>query len=106
MKPHPGIEGPGDLFALLASKGSLRYPGEEVTQIEHALQTAELARRAGARAELVLASLLHDVGHLVVDTALDADDLHEVRGATLLAGLFGPSVAEPVRLHVAAKRYL
>ncbi|MGE0850594.1 MAG: hypothetical protein AB7O44_13365 [Hyphomicrobiaceae bacterium] len=34
------------------------------------------------------------------------DDRHEETSARILEGLYGPLVAEPVRLHVAAKRYL
>jgi gamma-butyrobetaine dioxygenase len=34
------------------------------------------------------------------------DNDHAGRGADWLAGWFGPDVTEPVRLHVAAKRYL
>jgi gamma-butyrobetaine dioxygenase len=89
-----------------------RYPGELVTQWEHALQTAALAQQARASDALVTAALLHDIGHLDdewVDAAWGApgqDGQHEMRGAHLLAGLFGPEVTEPIRLHVQAKRYL
>jgi predicted HD phosphohydrolase len=66
------------------------------------------ARRAPA--SFVAAALLHDVGHLLHDAgeqpaARGIDDRHEEIGAEHLAA-FGPAVAEPVRLHVAAKRYL
>jgi predicted HD phosphohydrolase len=55
--------------------------------------------------------LLHDIGHLLHDLSDDApdqgvDDRHEELGAKWLSRWFGPGVAEPVRLHVAAKRYL
>ena len=100
-----------DLLALYARRGDEAY-GESVTSLEHALQCAFLAQRAGAADELVAAALLHDVGHLVADLqgderfdlAVDDDD-HEAVGARALAPLFGPRVAQPVALHVTAKRW-
>jgi predicted HD phosphohydrolase len=53
-------------------------------------------------APLVAAALLHDVGHLRGET----DARHGTGGAHWLSQWFGPAVTEPVRLHVAAKRYL
>lgn len=84
--------------------------GEGVTQLEHALQSAHLASRAGAPEEEVLAALLHDLGHLI-DEAPRMGDLgaerHEDLGAALLADLgFAPEVSRIVAAHVAAKRYL
>lgn len=100
-----------DIYELFAARGNEAY-GEQVTSIEHALQCAHLARQAGASDELVAAALLHDLGHLVADAqgstrfdlAVDDDD-HEAVGGRLLARLFGPSVAQPVALHVTAKRW-
>ena len=100
-----------DLFDLYESKGHEPY-GESITQIEHALQCAALARDEDASDALVVAALFHDVGHLMVgaqngpDFALDEiDDDHERVGARVLAPLFGPAVAQPVSLHVTAKRW-
>lgn len=98
------------LQALFADRGTMRY-GEAVNQIEHALQGAALAQADGAAADLVLATLLHDVGHMLHRDAGAAyvdgiDDRHEEIGARWLARFFLPGVSEPVRLHVAAKRYL
>lgn len=95
-----------DLFARL---GGLRY-GEGVTQLEHALQTAHHAKLDGAPPELIAAALLHDVGHMMQKVGENAADLgidarHEHISAGYLARAFGPAVTEPVRLHVAAKRY-
>ncbi len=85
---------------------------ESVSQLDHALQTAALARTASASPELVAAALLHDVGHLLeladglgFDTADPIDHAHETRGAAFLADLFPPSVTRPIALHVEAKRY-
>lgn len=99
------------LLTLLAAEGHNVYFGEEVTELEHALQTAFLAESSGAGEEQVVAALLHDIGHLLHRLPEDIadrgfDGRHEEAGAVLLAVHFGPAVAEPVRLHVAAKRYL
>jgi len=96
---------------LFEKRGDSEYGGEAVTQQEHALQTALLAEQAGAEPELIVAALLHDVGHLLHDLPDDApeegiDDRHEVLGQRWLAKHFDPDVTEPVRMHVEAKRYL
>ena len=98
----------GELFA---SEGLADYLGEPVTQAAHMLQAAALARRAGAAPALVAAALLHDVGHFTgtvtgQDLMAGRDNRHSDQGADWLTQWFGPEVTEPVRLHVAAKRYL
>jgi [1-hydroxy-2-(trimethylamino)ethyl]phosphonate dioxygenase len=95
-----------EIEALFARHGGESY-GEGVTMLQHALQTAALAQAAGAYDGLVVAALLHDVGHFLQPT----DDSygyhkHDRSGGEWLARRFGPAVSEPVRLHVAAKRYL
>lgn len=101
-----------DLFALYDSPAARRMYDEQVTELEHALQAAALARADGAPEHLVAAALLHDVGHLVsndnvtLDDELIEDFHHERVGARYLARWFGPEVTGPVALHVAAKRYL
>lgn len=93
--------------SLLAS----RTYDEAVTELDHALQCADLAIRSGADDALVVAALLHDVGHLLQgDERPDGsptDDLHhEAAGGRYLRRWFGPAVTAPVILHVSAKRYL
>ncbi|MDX2282967.1 MAG: HD domain-containing protein [Bacteroidia bacterium] len=105
---HPVV---ADVLTLFRERGGSLYGGEAVTQLEHALQSAWLARQAGAKPSLIAAALLHDVGHLLHDLPDDApdqgiDDAHEELAARYLSRHFVPAVAEPVRLHVAAKRYL
>jgi phosphonate degradation associated HDIG domain protein len=94
-----GIEAIAGLFA---GPGARDYLGEAVTIGEHMRQAGALAEAAGAPAPLVAAALLHDVGHLRHET----DARHGAGGAQWLSQWFGPAVTEPVRLHVAAKRYL
>jgi phosphonate degradation associated HDIG domain protein len=99
------------LNALFTGQGAGLYGGEYITQLEHALQTALMAEEAGEPAPMILAALLHDVGHFFesdFDEALSSrtDARHERIGAKYLSRWFGPEVAEPVRLHVEAKRYL
>jgi gamma-butyrobetaine dioxygenase len=87
---------------LFAGPGARDYLGEAVTIGEHMRQAGALAETAGAPGPLVAAALLHDVGHLRSET----DARHGTGGARWLAQWFGAAVTEPVRLHVAAKRYL
>jgi phosphonate degradation associated HDIG domain protein len=99
------------LAGLFADQGSAEYFGEEVTQAEHMLQAGALAERDDAPAPLVAAALLHDLGHFHGETTghdlmAGTDNRHSHTGADWLAQWFGPAVTEPVRLHVAAKRYL
>lgn len=96
---------------LFTKRGDSQYGGEAVSQLEHGLQAAAMAEQEQASAQLIAAALLHDVGHLLhvlPDDAPDrgVDDLHEQLGADWLASRFPPAVLEPVRMHVAAKRYL
>lgn len=98
-----------DLVQLYAARGCLHY-GEGVTQVEHALQCASLAENHGCSPDLIVAALLHDIGHLFEkedDVACGrSDDHHEAVGARVLQALFPQTVWRPVALHVAAKRYL
>ncbi|MBY0374774.1 MAG: HD domain-containing protein, partial [Bryobacteraceae bacterium] len=54
-----------DAFDLLIQGTGHAYFGEQVTQLEHALQSAYLAVQAGADDETILAALLHDIGHVL-----------------------------------------
>ncbi len=100
-----------EVFALFGARGSGAYFGEAVSMTEHALQTAHFAHAEGASPWLELAALLHDVGHLVEAVPDDiadwvTDAQHEEIGSRWLMPRFGAQIAEPVRLHVPAKRYL
>jgi phosphonate degradation associated HDIG domain protein len=99
-----------DIRNAFARRGHEGY-GEGVSQLQHALQCAVFAERDGASEALIVATLLHDIGHMLHDLPEDVADAgidtqHESLGSAWLSQHFGPEVSEPVRLHVAAKRYL
>ncbi|HVZ84660.1 MAG TPA: HD domain-containing protein [Terracidiphilus sp.] len=99
------------VFAVLAAGGGEAYFGEPVTVLEHSLQSAWFVRQRGGDDALTAAALLHDVGHLLHGEGEDAaargiDTQHEELGAEALAGHLPDAVLDPIRLHVAAKRYL
>lgn len=100
-----------EILELFQTRGQEAYFGEGVSQSEHALQAAWLAETSRARPALVVAALLHDIGHLIHGLPEDiadqgVDGYHEAAGARWLGTHFGPEVTEPIRLHVDAKRYL
>lgn len=96
---------PSQLVDRLTHHAAGMYGGEAVTQLEHALQCATLAREDGADDTLVCAALLHDFGHLL-DNVDDRHQPHERLAAFALRDLYDAAVTEPIRLHVDAKRYL
>ena len=51
-----------DIINLYKKYGSNEYAGEKVTQQEHMVQAAQLARQGGFDNELILAAFLHDIG--------------------------------------------
>ncbi|MDC0064901.1 HD domain-containing protein [Verrucomicrobia bacterium] len=97
---------------ILNERGANQYGTEAVTQLEHALQSGELAEASSAPQTLVIASMLHDIGHIFHGSELpgnyedNLDDKHEFVVNAWLKEHFGPEVADPIRLHVAVKRYL
>ena len=99
------------ILELYQTRGPAAYFGERVSMCEHGLQAAHFAQAEAAAEYLVVAALLHDIGHLLekVPDAIEdwrTDARHEEIGARWLARRFPPAVCEPVRLHVPAKRYL
>jgi len=100
-----------DLLDLLSEQGHDAFFGEQVSVLDHSLQCAYFAERSRASPLAITAALLHDIGHLLPDLPKDSaqpgrEGWHEEIGAECLSHWFGEAVAEPVRLHVAAKRYL
>lgn len=100
-----------DIAHLFRTHGHIAYDGEGVSQLDHALQSGQLAEQDGASPALVTAAFLHDLGHLLnlqgeTPTARGVDDQHQFFVVPFLRGLFPPDVIEPIRLHVEAKRAL
>ena len=99
------------LFTYMEKRGQSFYD-EAVTQLEHALQCAALAKQNDASPTLITSALLHDIGHIILDehnadvAFLDTDLNHEEIGAQYLEPFFPESITTPIRLHVPAKRYL
>ena len=100
-----------EIEAIYSRWGTSKYD-EQVSQIEHAVQCAEFARLAEADDELIVATLLHDIGHLLElerregNAVLTENDEHESSGAAYLARHFSSAVTAPIALHVEAKRFL
>lgn len=99
------------LHSLFDGEGANIYFGEEVTIAEHMLQVAHFAEKSGADELQIVAALLHDVGHLNNEFGDDyiekgVDNRHENAGSSLLSPFFPTTITEPIRLHVAAKKYL
>ena len=99
------------LFDYMEERGQSFYD-EVVTQLEHALQCAALAKQNSASHTLITGALLHDIGHFILDehnadkTFLATDLNHEEIGARYMEPFFSEAVTTPIRLHVPAKRYL
>jgi predicted HD phosphohydrolase len=99
------------ILDLFARRGAEEYMGEAVSMSQHMEQSAACAVADGAGDEQVIAALLHDIGHFVGDFPIDAlendiDNLHQEAGARFLQPYYPAAVTEPIRLHVAAKKYL
>ena len=99
------------LFDFIKEEGKTAYD-ESVSQLQHALQTASLARTEDGRRHIVIASLLHDIGHLLIDENDSKNDFlkkdlnHENIASNFLKDFFSEEITESIRLHVVAKRYL
>lgn len=99
-----------DVLNTYREHGHLHY-GEDVTELEHALQCAAMAKANGEFPVVVVAALLHDYGHLCHQLGESAaergiDARHEEIGYTMLKDLFIEEIVDAGRLHVPAKRYL
>lgn len=102
-----------EIISMYKNHGGEEYSGEKVSQLEHMLQSAQLAARQGNDEEVILAAFLHDIGHICVSAqgsvgmhGFGVMD-HEEIGAGFLKGKgFSKKVVRLVESHVEAKRYL
>ena len=83
-KPPHGTLAPDTVVAFLgdifARRGGEEYLGEAVTMAEHMLQGAHLAEQGGEEDVIVVAALLHDIGHFTSEFgAFAMDDTHDKR---------------------------
>jgi phosphonate degradation associated HDIG domain protein len=100
----------GEIFGLFSRFGAERY-GEDLSVQEHMLQCAALAQSRGSPQNVVVAALLHDIGHMLHAAAggpfdNSRDFAHEALGSAWLSRAFDETVTAPIALHVQAKRYL
>lgn len=114
-KPNPDTLTPATITAFLADiferRGGEEYLGEPVTMAEHMLQGAYLAEQQGEPEIIIVAALLHDIGHFTSEFGtFSMDDTHdkhhEEAGAAVLERFFPSLIIDCVRYHVAAKRYI
>ena len=99
------------ILTLLNTKAEGQYGLSKVTQKQHALQCAMLSEQAGETPQMIVAALVHDIGHMLHEIGENfadrgIDDRHEEIGMAYLEDRFGPDVVMPIALHVQAKRYL
>ncbi|KAL3461238.1 hypothetical protein BJX64DRAFT_261532 [Aspergillus heterothallicus] len=121
MASLPPPERASYLINLLEKHGQGDYIGESINQLEHSLQAAHQAQKSGARPDLILAALFHDIGQIIPLAATKEARMtlknsspenvgrvgHENIGAEFLRSLgFGVNVCRLVGSHVDAKRYL
>jgi predicted HD phosphohydrolase len=114
MSKYTPVQAVDFIFALFDKHAHEDYIGEPISQLEHALQTAALAKIAGGNDDLIVASLLHDIGHFNHGNADFAEQMagfgtvrHEQIGARLTRELgFSVDVGELILGHVEAKRFL
>ncbi|WP_288192345.1 HD domain-containing protein [uncultured Phyllobacterium sp.] len=114
-KPDPEKLSPETIVEFLADiferRGGEEYLGEPVTMAEHMLQGAYIAEQQGEPEIIIVAALLHDIGHFTSEFGtFSMDDVHdkhhEEAGAQVLERFFPSLVIDCVRYHVAAKRYI
>jgi phosphonate degradation associated HDIG domain protein len=98
-----------EIVRIFEERGGQEYYGEVVTQLQHALQAAHAAVQAGADEEMILAALLHDIGHMLDGVSLPGIGVvdHDRAAAEWLRSRgFSERLVQLAGGHVAAKRYL
>ena len=106
---HQRVE---NIFSLYEKYGAEEYYGEDVSQLEHMCQSAELARLGGYDDEVILAAFFHDIGYLIHSENKETMGSygrknHEKEAGAFLRKMgFSDKVASLAEQHVNAKRYL
>lgn len=101
-----------ELFTILESGRDRDYIGEEISQLDHALQCAFAAKNNGADNDTIIAALFHDIGHLTAEPGASQMDGYGVGGHEHVGAIFlekrgfSKKVCELIKGHVEAKRYL
>lgn len=108
---------------LFDQYGQMDYIGEDITQLEHAIQVAQSAEKSYQSPSLIIAGFLHDIGHLI-GLDLQKKDLNKPQnmikdginlGISNHQGIaldwlskrgFSEEVTIPVYNHCLSKRYL
>ena len=97
--------------SIFEKRGDEEYLGEPVTMGQHMLQGATMAEKSREPDEIIIGTLLHDIGHFTSEFGTfsmeDTEDrYHEDAGAAVLEEFFPKVITDCCRHHVAAKRYL
>ena len=97
--------------SIFEKRGDEEYLGEPVTMGQHMLQGATMAEKSREPNEIIIGTLLHDIGHFTSEFGTfsmeDTEDrYHEDAGAAVLEQFFPKVITDCCRHHVAAKRYL
>ena len=97
--------------SIFEKRGDEEYLGEPVTMGQHMLQGATMAEQSRETDEIIIGTLLHDIGHFTSEFGTfsmeDTEDrYHEDAGAAVLEQFFPKVITDCCRHHVAAKRYL
>lgn len=113
MKAERAEKIAADIISLYEKYGSNEYVGEKITQLQHMVQAATLAKQGGYDDEMILAAFLHDIGHICAasytSNTMNGFGIinHEKIGAQFLCNRgFSERIARLVENHVSAKRYL
>ena len=113
-KEHVADRAVDRLRILFQQQSQTDYIGEDVSILEHSWQAYLAAFKDNAPRSVCIASLLHDVGHMLgfeagIDVAMDGCGMldHETLGGDFLKSIgLDQDVAWLVSNHVNAKRYL
>ena len=98
-----------EITELYEKYGNEKYMiGEEITQKEHALQAAEIAKNCGAPAHIIIGLLLHDIGQMVgLERGYTKQELHhchdDIGAQWLKERGFPTAITDVCQYHTLAK---